>query len=387
MEVDVGREIVHTSLNRWHASPLHERDNAVRRAYGPGMLQRLRGLQSTALGRVDTAYQTLEASIERISPDAPARLEEICDRLKEDPPADDEEPSDDHPYLKYSTVAALQSDPDDPDTAELPLYEISNKEVLKDKAYVESIQKSFPAGSPEFAACQTLISLLDRYRMLDPKIEVNDRLRQMSGGRTYMDVAGKKMGRTALAAVLFAGTFIFGAIGLTQFLRKGELTITPFLWGFAAWIAADPSLMNKFFDKDDPIKQDFDEIRRVTSSNELRRLSGRYGIGGAPWAAVVESVFERDGDTGGKATPEDIEELSNGNPMIAKRLQLMAATTNAKTGKTDLDVFINGLREVGREEAREFVVTYVLNDSLRDPRLNPADRRILDRMPGKERTA
>lgn len=383
------------SAERWQKRPDVERDAHLDRSYGQGMLERLKGFhaQATAPGNVlDASLRTLEPSVEAVNPDALARIEEIVERLQTEPPqASGDDLDDVHVYLRRSTTARLRQDPDEPGEP-LHLYHVNSAAVEKDIATLAAIRSSFPAGSAEARALGDLIGQLQTYRFLDPKVAIQERVSQLKGGDSYMDMAGKKIGRVALTGILVAGTVIFGSIALVNFVRKFmkdgtvELSIAPFLWGFAAWFVADPGLVNSFFDKDDPIKKDFAEVRRLTTDKGLARLTRDYGIGGPAWADVIDRVYG--GDHGNlhtvrEPTDEAVDrvanDLSNGNPAVAERLRTMMRTSDTPGGDTHFARFVHTLLSVDREDSREFLTTYVRNDAFRNQELDPAMRITLDR--------
>ncbi len=374
--------LIDQRLHEWTADPRRRSREAVDAAYGNGMLQKLRGFQmeNTAKGPdgltpPERAYQTLEAPMDSLNPDSSSRLAEICERLQLEPPAGlgAEDASETHPYLTTRSLPPAETDPDDPSAGERTYnYHVNDGVVKEDIAFLKSARGAFKAGTPEAAALDDLTLRLEAFRMLDPKVAMQAAMKREFGGKTYTDLAGREMGRVALAGVLLAGTVIFGTIAIVNYLRKGELSAAPFLWGFATWLVADPSIINSFFSKDDPIRNDFDQIRRLTNNKTFAALSNRYGIGGEPWANAIEGIY--DGNYGNiltvpnptsEAVQRTAAELSQGDPGVEAAIAAMITTVDARTGKTDFALFVEALKTVDRDEAREFIRTYVATDSIR----------------------
>lgn len=375
----VSRDVMRRESARWTTVPLEQRDAFIDKTYGHGMLDRMRGFSEQAKPVVASARAALDGIVESVSPDATERLEQIYERLTADPPAYEDDPDEEHAYLRLKRAKPLHETEDSED---LLMYTIDNKTVLADITFLESLKQSLPAAAyPEqIAALSALIVQLNTYRFQDPKNAIRQ---QMDMPENAMDRGGKQLGRIALVGVLAAGTAVFGSIAAVNFVRKREVSVVPLLWGFGTWFLADKTLVEGFFDRDEPIKKDFDQIRQVTANADFLRLSKAHGIGGDAWARTVERLYDADKEElhlPPNATDADKQamarRLAGGDARIEERL--LAMMQHRSTGGSDFDALRASIAPATKDETREFVVTYVRNNVVREGlKLDPTAGRIL----------
>ncbi len=356
----VNREIMERSASEWKSgAPIS----------GLKMIEKLKGFHEQAVPTVNNAYSVLQAAVNRpelkLSEKAFDRLEPICSTLKEAPPLYGEEPDGElHPYLRHTTAPNSN---EGPDAEPLSMYSIDEKAVRNDIKSLENMEKKLIEMhmTEEAKEVGVLISQLTAYRLLDVKTAVRDYM-DTQIGKGSMDVVGKKMGRTALAGILGAGTAIFGTIAFVNFIRKGEISATPFLWAFATWFVAKPDLLDSVFGKDNEYKKDFDQIRSVTANKSLEPIAARYKIGGKSWRGVAERIYEHKLDellalrSADEATvTEVVTELSAENEAIAGQLRKMIFSKNTRTNESDFERFAKVLARAESEEARTFIGDYI----------------------------
>jgi hypothetical protein len=369
--------LMRRGVHEWRSQPKKATDASLDRMRGNGMIQKLLGFHAQVAGPVDAAMATLRDPLANVGTGkALDRVEQIADRLTAPPPALGDAPDrSESPYLNLRFVPSLQSDPFNP-RDKIPQYAIDNGHVETDILFLADLRKTYPPASAENAALGSLIDQLNAYRMLDPRIATLEAAERSRGGaETMMDAGGKKLGRVALVGILATATAIFGTIGLVQFIRSGgkQITLAPFLWAFATWFVADPNLVKSIFDKDAAIKKDFDELRTVSNDRTLQELSSTYGIGGPPWARVVERIYDGDHEklhTLENPAPEAREQvardLSGGNPDVeATLLRMMGTSIDLLNHRSDFTRFVEGLGVAQRTESKEFMIQYVEHDSFR----------------------
>jgi len=378
LQVPTTQAAIQRGVKEWTSSP----GTAMNKLYGNGMIQKLLGFRMQAIPVVDAAYKTLQPSIGELE-----NLDRICENLKAAPPALNDEPTpEDHPYLRYTELTPRETDPEEPPEP-IAQYTIKNEEVLVDIRYLTDLQKAFPPLSAQYGALGTLIDQLNAYRLLDPRIAMREEMYRTEGGRSAMDIGGMEMGRVGLTAILATITAIFGTISIVQFIRSGgkEISLAPLLWGFATWFVADPNLLNSFFDKSDPIKRDFEEIRGVTNNRTMQYLSEKHRIGGPSWARVVEGIYDSEhGNLHKEDNPAQTykkrvaKDLAGNDAEVKAELLAMMETGDGK-GTSDFAYFTKTLLDIRREDAKEFMSTYVRHDSFREGiRLDPTARRDID---------
>lgn len=380
LQVPTTQAAIQRGVQEWMTHP----GKAMNKLYGDGMIQKLLGFRIQAIPAVDGAYATLKPSLGESE-----HLDRICEYLKAPPPAFRDEPvPDEHPYLRYTALKPRERDPEDPPEP-IDQYTIKNETVLGDIRYLTDLQQAFPPLSAQHKALGTLIDQLNAYRLLDPRIAMREEMYRTEGGRSAMDIGGMEMGRVGLTAILATATAIFGTISIVQFIRSGgkEISLAPLLWGFATWFVADPNLMNSFFDKSDPIKRDLEEIRGVTNNRTMQYLSEKHRIGGPRWARVVEGIYEGEhGNLHKTESPADTykqrvaKDLAGTDVEVQAELLAMMEANDGK-GTSDFAYFTKTLLEVRREDAKEFMSTYVKTDSFREGiRLDPKARRDIDEL-------
>lgn len=397
------KEHAQRGMKEWRAFPLEKRDDGVRTTYGR-MLEQLKTLHAAAPSVTRTAREALAPLLESMDSSVEARLEEIFDAVEADIPETYGDEPENHPYLSRSELSPLSPEAKlddgsiDPD-AMLSTYSIDNGSVLgkgsirTDITYVRSLLQTVPANSPASNALSRLIVHLEQMRLTDPRNAVAEMMSRLPGGRgdTYMDKAGKEMGRVGLTGFLLAGTVIFGAISIAQFIRKREVSFAPILWGVAMYIMADPALLKSFFGKDARAMKEFEQINRTATNTDMLALSRTYGIGGNAWGDVVERFYEMDDHRpimdesrlSNETILNTINELSGEPPLrsgdippagsIRGTLKRMFDTKDA-SGISDFRRFARAMLAVEGDDARAFMATYIRNDAFRhgtdiDPRV------------------
>lgn len=347
-------------IKEWRTSP----EKAVDRLYGEPMIQKLKGFRAQALHAVDHAYGQISEKLKESE-----HIERICEILMAEEPTFGERPDpSEHPYLRYEEARPEKTDPDEPDPDRLPRYRINDQAVLADIEYLAALKKGLPASSPDHASLTTLINQLNAYRLLDPSIAMREEDFKTNGGeRSAMDIGAKKMGRVALTGILAAGTAIFGTISIVQFYRSGgkSLSLAPFLWAFATIFVANPDLMKSFFRKNDPILQDCEEFKLVTGDRTMQYVCDTYKIEGSRWANVVEHIYDGDHENlHTHAHPTDdamqrvAKSLADSDPTVEQSLLTMMNKRDTQ-GNTDFKTFVTTLLQVQRDDAQDFVRTYI----------------------------
>lgn len=366
-------------------------DDNVDRVYGSGMVKRLTDFHAQAANAVPTAAATLIDIVKGASPDAVDRINEIRTRLTGSPPTTSQEPVDTekHPYLTTTEIAREQTDPDNPNDDPLYLLKINDGAVSTDIAFLAKLRERIATTMPASAeaagkAIDALIGQLNMYRFQDPKPAIKEQSHMEKGGRTFMDEAGMSMGRTAIIAACAAIATIFGTANLVQFLRGKEgLSLAGPLWAFMAFLAYDSSIITNLFDSNDPILRDFENAGTLTSNPTVNALAKKYGIGGKAWKRAVEQIYQ--GNHGNlhtvdapsdKAIDDVVPKLANGDARVEKGLRDMFMARDAG-GNNDFGKFVRALEAVQGEQAREFVATYIGEDSFRQgPRILGVDERL-----------
>ncbi len=373
---------IQQGITEWRTSP----HKAMDRLYGEPMIQKLKGFRQQASTIVDHTYQQLSEQLKESD-----HIERICDNLRaEEPTFGDRPDPSEHPYLRYTEAKPERTDPDEPNPDLLSRYTINDQAVLTDIEYLARLRTALPAASPDRKSLATLINQLNAYRLLDPAIAMREEDYKTNGGeRSAMDIGTQNMGRVALTGILAAGTVIFGTISIVQFYRSGgkSLSLAPFLWAFATIFVANPDLIKSFFQKNDPILQDCEEFKLVTGDRTMQYLSNAYKIGGSRWAKVVEHIY--DGDHGtlhmhtnptDEAMQRVAQELADGDTTVKTSLLAMMKKRDTQ-GNTDFATFVNTLLLVKRDDAKDFVQTYIDKEGFqegirRDPAAVAAIRAI-----------
>lgn len=393
------RTLAKEGMKEWQTFPAEKRNEGVKRTYSR-MISKLKTLQAGSADLVKNAELALSPLIDpNEDPAAAQRLEAIYEKIQADVPDYGEEPQG-NTYFSRSEISPLKTKPGEPVLPEdmLSTYYIDNGSVLgkgdirNDIEFLKTMMKPLQANSTESQALVRLIVHLEQMRLTDPRNAVAEEMQRQKGGDTYMDIAGKEMGRTALTLFLVAGTVIFGTIGLVQFLRKGEISFAPFLWGIAAYLMADPELLKTFFGKDPQVMKQFEQINTSTKSPELNRIVSKYKVGGPGWATAVEKLYEIDTQDElqgvlNTSDPHDdtildvINDISGetaikpgDNPPVGSIRGALLAMFRAKnnTGVSDFSIFARNLLAVEGADARTFIVTYVRNNAFKGgPYLDP----------------
>lgn len=388
----VADELMQRGMREWGNSSMEQRDAHLDRTYGHGRLEWLKAFQKQAAEILNDTTdprtgEVLEPGVQSIitaaldsrDVDASTRIENICEALTTPPPSYGEEPdSTSHPYLTYKTVDRINTHSEDSEP--LSIYHVNEKALKADIAFLEDMERSFPGEihAPTREAIQTLINQLRSYMLNDQKAAALAYTEE-SMPKSYMDLAGKKLGRIALTGVLAGGTLLFGTIAAVNYVRglmtngKAELSVTPFLWAFATWFVADPGLLKSFFGS--TYDAEFAEIRNVTSSTSLKQLCGRYDIGGERWKSVVEGIYEDDPsiqavlasyNPTNEAVAEAAQALSGRDIEVAATLTRMMRARDNGASITHFGQLVNALRGATRDEAKEFMTTYIERDCVRE---------------------
>lgn len=384
---DTVRAMAQQGMLDWQKFPAEKRDEGVRQTYSRmiGKLKTLHASGEQLVKEADIALAPLMDTFD--TRDFEMRLQEIYDRIEADVPEYGEEPKG-KSYLTHWRIDPMKKKagetihPED----QLSLYSINNGGVLgkgdirTDIDFLKGVLKPLPANTPQSNALVSLILHLEQMRLTDPPNAVAEEMTRQIGGRTLMDTAGKEMGRVALTGFLLAGTVIFGTIALVQFLRKGEVSFAPFLWGIATLLMADKDLLKSFFGKDASIMKDFEQINRAATSNVLIDIAKKYAIGGPKWAEVVQKIYDGDhgkileeSDPDDESIVEAINDIS-GEPAFKLGDDLPAGSIRAtlwtmfhteERGVSDFSYFVRELKGVESSQAQTFIGTYVRNDAFR----------------------
>ena len=198
-----------------------------------------------------------------------------------------------------------------------------------------------------------------------------------------MDKGVREMGRVALAGIFIAGLTVTGIASIVQFLRKGEVSFSWVFWLIAAVAAADKDILKTMFGNDARILKDFDDVNRVSTSPRLRRIASKYSVGGQRWSSVVEKLYDDEEEYKGiiALKSPDAETIAttvnalSGEPAIRPgevppkgtirgALYEMLTTKDAR-GVSEFEEFFTGLMGATAEGGREFMVTFVRNDSFK----------------------
>lgn len=384
------KQLAQQGMAEWREFPAEKRDAGVRAAH-TRMLQKLQTLRAAAPGVAQNARNALAPLVNGFEePDTENRLDAIYDAIEADIPAYGDEPKN-HPYLSREEIKPMKEPPGGVIGPEdmLSLYRIDNGSTLRsgqiraDIEFLRGLLKTLPADTAESDAVFNLIVHLEQMRLTDPPNAVAEQMRNLYGGETYMDVAGKEMGRVALTMFLVAGTVIFGTIGLVQFLRKGQVSFAPFMWGIAAWLMADKDLLKSFFGQDAKVMKQFEQINTATTSPVLTDVMNGYGIAGFEWSKTIGLFYEeREEMTKIAAKPDPTDEevvdainaisgeaaLKPGEvpPPGTKRATLKAMFNKRdERGTSDFQIFANGLLGVEGPDAERFMVDYARNNAFR----------------------
>lgn len=365
-------------------------DAQTRKSYET-MIGELQSLHGASKSVAADAERHVTPYFDSIDPTGSAsqRLEEICERIQADIPAYGEEPID-HPYLTRSTVdprvKGLEPVEDD---KKISIYHIFNgspfcKGALRtDIAFLRGHLKNVPANTDASKALTTLILHMERMRMTDPPNSWEHLMQVERGGRTAMDTGVKEMGRVALAGIFLAGLTLTGIASIVQFFRKGELSLSWVFWLVAALVAADKDILKTMFGSDAKILKDFDDVNRVSTNPRLRRIAGKYGVGGQRWSTVVQKLYDDEEEyrkvielksPDAETLAKTVNELSGEQPIkpgeeppkgtVRGALYLMLTTKDAR-GVSEFEEFFSGLMGAKAEGGREFMVTFVRNDSFK----------------------
>lgn len=386
----VTKQRMHAGVVEWMNQPKKTSDESRDRMHGSGMIDKLRGFRDQATPALNGAFATLEEALKDRGDAAIDRIRGIHEALTGDPPTfGDPVDREDNPYIRYEGKKPLQRDPEDSDPDTIPQYTVDNKRVVQDIEFLSHIRASLPPQSREYAAMDTYIDYLNAYRLLDPRVAMQEEMYRTEGGRTKMDVAGKEMGRVALTGILAAGTIVFGTIAIVRFIRKGEISLAPLLWAFATLMVSDPKLVKSFFDKDASIKREFDGVRAVTGDATMQELSETYGIGGPGWARAIENVYAGDHGTlhtVQNPTPEAKQrvarDIAAGDARVERELlRMMDTTLENGRNESDFTRFVNKLLLAKTDGTKEFIADYVERDTFREGiRLDPATRETVAKM-------
>ncbi len=385
------RTLAQQGMKEWQTFPAEKRNEGVTRTYSR-MIGKLKTLHA---GSADLVKSTELALAGLVDPNedqaAVQRLESIYEKIQADVPDYGEEPTG-YTYLtKGNSLDPLPVKPGEtvPEEDRLSTYYIHNGSVLgkgdirNDIEFLKTIMAPLAPNSAESQALVRLIIHLEQMRLTDPRNAVAEEMQRQKGGDTYMDIAGKEMGRTALTLFLLAGTVIFGTIGLVQFLRKGEISFAPFLWGIAAYLMADPSLLKTFFGKDPQVMKQFEQINTSTRSPELNRIVSKYKVGRLGWATAVENLYEMDknDDLQGVLEANDphedtildvVNDIAGTEKNGVRNALLEMFQKKDNRGVSDFSIFAKNLLAVEGDDARTFMVTYVRNNAFRGgPDLDP----------------
>ncbi len=377
----------------WRAVPMEDHDASIDHMFGKGMLNRLKGFHAQAGPAVDAAERDLMPALVKLADDreiernqriASGEMEEanetddrasiaalgrIVARLRMPPPQEvGDELDEEHAYLMMDETDRLQRDPDNLDEDEkLIMYKVRDNVVLEDIAALRSFVKTFGRDSVAGKAAQNLIEQLHAYRMLDAKVAAHQRSDDLFGSRSMMDVKGKLMGRTLLFGLCAAAAVVFGSASAVQYFKTGKISWVPAGYALAALLFLSPGkIINTLFDKDDPMKQEFAEARRVSQNPMLLALCTRYGIGGEGWADVIDGIYNGDhGNIAKTARPTSgavdtaVDALASGNPMVAQRLRMMFNAPKGINGKNDFQRLVEALGAAKSDGAKELAVNSV----------------------------
>lgn len=371
-------------------NPKLARDEQTRHSYVT-MIGELKTLQRSSGALAANAEKHVAPYFDSIDAtgEASDRLEEICERIQAEIPEYGEEPVD-HPYLTRSTVDPMVrgAEPIDEDK-KLSIYHIFNgspfsKGALRsDIAYLRGHLKNMPANSDASNTLMALVLHMEQMRMTDPPNTWEHLMKVEKGGRTAMDTGVREMGRVALAGIFLAGLTVTGIASIVQFFRKGELSLSWVFWLVAALVAADKDILKTMFGSDAKILQDFDDVNRVSTNPRLRGISRKYGVGGQRWSNVVEKLYDDEEEYKAVAALESpdadtiattVNALSGESAIkpgevppkgtIRAALYEMLTTKDAR-GVSEFKEFFNGLMGATAEGGREFMVTFVRNDSFK----------------------
>lgn len=399
------RSMAREGMKDWQVRPEGKRNEGVKLMHSR-MIGKLKTLQSTSTELVPHVEKALAPLVNSMEDPATAqRLDDIYAKIQAEVPDYGEEPQGNTYLSRYDITPLTKGKETVRPEDMLSGYYIANGNVLSkgdirnDIDFLKTMLTPLSAKSAESSALAMLIIHLEQMRLSDPRNAVAEEMQRQKGGDTYMDIAGKEMGRTALTMFLLAGTVIFGTIGLVQFLRKGEISFAPFLWGIATYLMADKDLLKSFFGKDAQVMKQFEQLNTTTTSPVLKEIVGTYGIGGPQWSKTINSLYDshKDDNLHGileMTDPDEetivdvINDISHETPLkpgetsikpgegppanSIRGTLLRMIKTKDNRGKSDFAVFAKCLVGVEGADAHQFMVTYVRNNAFQaGPDLDP----------------
>lgn len=300
------------------------------------------GLRQRILKAVDNAPDSYETT-----------LEQIMDAVGTVPSVSEEIPN--HRYFRSKTIAAQNAD-SDPTFA----FETKFRQIDDDRAFLEDLKISHPRHARDFAILSDALEELARQ---DKRYNL---FRYQQDKVSFTDEAVKHFGRTTLLIAASAAALITGIIAAIN--KKSFLP--PLLFAGIAAFTAKPQLWQSIFgNKSENIRS---ETNSILNNQTFQTVSNGFGVRGAAWRNIAETIVEGDGDTAELITllNKNQQDPSVVRPQIEEYVRSMVPGNDTASVTTRQNLqrmveqghfpwFVDMLRSAKTQDARQIVYDYI----------------------------